>query len=290
MKTNYQKENLQYFFCIGCQKSGTTLLAKTIDRHPNIACIFESYALKNKAQPSIMNLDSFNWSRHGFAEDDVRSWSKYWSSKSKISLRILRRLTGYNYPTLDKFRQTMSHALNDFANRCGVSIVGDKWPWYIDYIDLVVKAFPDAKFIYSVRDPRGIWNSAQRFKERQRGDEILCEMLDKDRKISPYLERANFLTIRYEDLVCNPEDTTKRIYQFLGANFSKDYLIDKEKADPYPERWNWIPEATSQFNPRNTIKWQEQINANDIACITELADWFIEKYQYSQLDDSVKIN
>ena len=43
----------QIFFCIGCQKTGTTLLARVLDQHPRIACVWESYALRPEAAPSI---------------------------------------------------------------------------------------------------------------------------------------------------------------------------------------------------------------------------------------------
>jgi hypothetical protein len=174
----------------------------------------------------------------------------------------------------------MSGALSDFAMRCGVSVVGDKWPWYIDHIDLIFKAFPTAKFIYNVRDPRGIWNSAQRFKERQWGDRVLNEMLTKDRRISSYLQKQNFITIRYEDLVCQPADTCRRLYQFLGVDFSEEYLNYNPQTDPYPNRWNWIPEAKDNFDTKHATKWKKQMSQDEIDRVTKLADWFIKKYQY----------
>jgi hypothetical protein len=281
MKTNYQKKELQFFFCIGCRKSGTTLLAKLLDRHPQIACIWESYALIYNHKSSIMNPDSDAWKKHGFAREKVLRLNQIWVDKPNFYWRFMHKLTGYDYIKENKFRITMSEALTDFAERCNASVVGDKWPWYIDNIELVIKAFPKAKFIYNVRDPRGIWNSAQRFKERQKGDVILQEMLDKDRKISPYLQRSNFITIRYEDLVNNPKETLKQLYQFLGVDCSTQYLVDNQHEDPYPQRWSWIPETSESLNPWHSNKWQEQMNPHDIERVTNLADWFIEKYQYS---------
>ncbi|NEP00703.1 MAG: sulfotransferase [Symploca sp. SIO2E9] len=250
MKINVPK--LTFFFCIGCQKSGTTLLARVLDQHPKIACIWESYALQYNSYNSIINPASDSWKKHGFQEENVQAWARVWANNPKnFAFRVLRKLTGYDYFRIINFRQTMSEALLDFARRCNATVVGDKWPWYINHIDVVTEAFPDAKFIYNVRDPRGIWNSAQRFKERQRGDEILREMLDKDRQISPYLHRDNFITIRYEDLLYNQAETCKRLYHFLGCEFSNDYLFYKRQADPYQQRWDWIPEASmfSVVNP-----------------------------------------
>ncbi len=272
---------LTVFFCIGSAKSGTTLLARVLDQHPQIACLWESYALRHDARTSIFNPASDNWNNHGFAAQDVRRWAEIWNAQPRAFLRrALRRLTGQNYFVASPFRQTMPRALADFAQRCNANVVGDKWPVYIKHIDNVLQVFPNAKFIYNVRDPRGVWNSAQKFHDRQRGDELLKRMLENDKLIAPYLERPNFFSLRYEDLVCNPGDTVRRLYELLGCEFSSAYLHYDRQADPYPDRWSWVPQASDQFDPRHTTKWKEQVKPSDTTRITELASWFIEKYQY----------
>ena len=272
---------LRFFFCIGVQKSGTTILARVLDQHPKIACIWESYALKPRAGASILNLQSASWRRHGFKRRKVERWAASWGGRPRALMRrFVRRLAGRDYLGMIAFRKTMPYMLADFAQRCGASVVGDKWPWYIDYLEETMAIFPHAKFIYNVRDPRGIWNSAQRFKQRQRGDEILQEMLEKDRQVSPYLDLPNFFTLRFRDLVCQPEKTCRKLYAFLGCDFKKEYLRYRPDADPYPERWHWIPEASGPIDPWHARKWQEEVEPGIRARITEEAGWFIEKYGY----------
>ncbi len=251
-----------------------------LDQHPQIACIWESYLLQPDSHNCIANPDSYNWSRHGFAKEDVQRWAKVFSSPPGIKERIFKYLTKRDYSGINKFRQVAYESFSDFAHRCGASVVGDKWPWYINHIDFLLEAFPDAKFIYNVRDPRSHWNSAQHFKQRKRGDEILDEMLKKDKLITPYLERPNFLTIRYEDLVIDPINTCQQLYQFLGVDFSVDYLDYSSETDPYPERWNWIPQSKDNFNINHTIKWKEQMDEHEIEKINKQANWFIKKYKY----------
>ena len=148
--------------------------------------------------------------------------------------------------TQDVFRQTMPEALGDFARRCNAAVVGDKWPWYVDYLDQVLEVFPDSKLIYNTRDPRGLWNSAQRFKDRNRGDELLTRMLSQARRMVPYLQRENSITIRYEDLVNHPQETCRQLCAFLGCTFSPRYLNYHRHTDPYPDRWHSIPEASQR--------------------------------------------
>ena len=80
-------------------------------------------------------------------------------------------------------------------------------------------------------------------------------------RIRPYLERANFLTIRYEDLVCKPEGTAQRMYDFLGCDFSTRYLQYDRQVDPHPDRWNWVPEAGGRIDPSHASKGKDAAGA-----------------------------
>jgi hypothetical protein len=272
---------MTFFFCTGAAKSGTTLLARVLDQNPDIACLWESYAFMPRSSASIFNPASNSWKRHGFAREDVQRWASIWNSQPRALLRrALNRFIGPQFLVGSSFRQTMPEALVDFARRCNATVVGDKWPWYVDYLDRVLEVFPDAKLIYNTRDPRGLWNSAQRFKGRNRGDELLERMLHQARRMMPYLQRENSITIRYEDLVNRPEETSRRLHAFLGSKFSPRCLSYDRNADPYPDRWHWIPEASQQFDPWHAVKWKEQMDPRDIARVTELARWFIQEYGY----------
>jgi hypothetical protein len=276
-----QKVERTVFFCIGAAKSGTTLLARVLDQHPDIACIWESYALHPRSRSSIFNPASNSWQTHGFVRQDVIRWASIWRAQPQSFLRrILRRLTGRPYLVTSPFQRTMSEALADFSRRCHARVVGDKWPWYINYLDQVLEAFPQARFIHNVRDPRGLWNSAQRFKGRQRGNELLQRMLEQERRVMPYLTRKNFHVLRYEDLVYEPEKTCRHLYAFLGCDYAPEYLTYHPKADPYPQRWDWVPQASQPFDPRHASKWNGQMTPDEIERVSCMAGWFIDKYGY----------
>jgi hypothetical protein len=295
-------DRLRVFFCVGAAKSGTTLLARVLDQHPDIACLWESYAFHPRSPSSIFNPASQSWRKHGFAEEDVRRWAREWRRQPQALLRRgLRRLTGRTFLATGSFRRTMPEALSDFARRCGVSVVGDKWPMYVDYLDTVLRVFPEARLIYNVRDPRGLWNSGERFKGRKRGDELLGRMLDADRRVAPYLKRTTSITLRYEDLVAEPEATCRKLYAFLGCDsgHARDdshpypgvHHLEAEaqvQGDPSPDlgldlaRWDWVPEAGQPIDPRHASKWRQQMSRQEIERITERAGWFMERYEYER--------
>jgi hypothetical protein len=107
-------------------------------------------------------------------------------------------------------------------------------------------------------------------------------MLENDRLITPYLGRPNLFVLRYEDLVCEPESICRQLYEFLGCDFRTEYLSYDPGADPYPDRWEWVPEASTQFDRWHTVKWKEQLTPAEIEHIVDLAGWFIDKYEYER--------
>lgn len=274
-------QQLTFFLCIGVPKTGTTVLARVLDQHPEIACIWESYVFHPRSRASLFNPQSDSWRRHGFDQERVEAWAAIWRQQPQLAARrVVRKLTGRTVLARAPFQRTMPEALADFARRCNARVVGDKWPWYIHYLDHVLAAMPQVRLIYSVRDPRGLWNSAQRFKQRQRGDEILAQMLAGDRQVTRFQQQSNFLTVRYEDLVGQPEATVRRLVRFLGCEFDPGYLEYRQEKDPYPARWDWIPEAGVQLNPWHATKWQEQLSPAEIDRVTERSRRFMDKYGY----------
>lgn len=273
--------HLNIFFCVGSQKSGTTLLARVLDQHPEIACICESYGFRPNSSASIFNPASTKWRRHGFSEADIQQWSQVWNAQPRARLRTaLNRFNENNILTKSCFRETMSMVFADFAHRCGASVVGDKWPGYIRYLNSILSVFEEARIIYTIRDPRGLWNSAQRFKGRQRGDDLLQMMLQNDDMIRPFLKRQNFLTIRYEDLVCDSKKTIQRLYNFLDCdNISGNLRYDPE-LDPYPDRWYWVPEATESVDSKHASKWKEMLSLDESNYIHNVAFDFMKCYGY----------
>ena len=228
-----------------------------------------------------MNTASDSWRIHGYAEENIKEWRRAWNSKSKqVTGKLLRRLGQRDRFATAAFQYSMTGLLQDFGERCGATVVGDKWPWYIDYIEETLAAFPQARFIYNVRDPRGIWNSAQKFKQRERGDEIMHEMLAKEKMIAPYLHLTNFCTIRYEDIIMRPADSMKQLYGFLGKEYSDAYLLYNPDHDPYPQRWGWVPEAVKPIEPHHATKWKYELDQATQQRLTHETTWFIEKYGY----------
>lgn len=259
---------MKNFFIIGAPKTGTTLLARLIDSHPEIACTTELFPFHMKGGRRVINK---NW--RGKLED--HEVPKYlWEPLTRI-----RNTDFLMSPDNNKYiHMYFDNILKDFASRCNASIVGDKFPWYIGFIDDMLEMFPDAHYIYNVRDPRAVWNSAKNFTRRGRADSLLKQMLHYDKKIEPYMDRDNFHCLKFEDFVTMPKSELFRLHIPLGA----DPRAVDNSVTQYPARFKGIPNSTKPLDPAICTKWKTQMTAKEIKRVTNMSADFIKKYGYGE--------
>jgi len=102
-------------------------------------------------------------------------------------------------------------------------IWGDQSPLHTFYLPYIHRIFPNAKYLYMIRDGRDVVTSlVTRF-----GDDYLFEAVHRwkvslqrtkqfQKKISP----DRNMEVRYENLVKDPENTIKQVTEFLGIDYS----------------------------------------------------------------------
>jgi hypothetical protein len=105
---------------------------------------------------------------------------------------------------------------------------GDKTPWYLGELDLINSMFPDAIYIYIVRDGRDVALSLLQ-KEWGPNNLYACarywKNLNFQTELISELERNNqLIKIKYENLLDNPHDTLKSVLTFLKEEASDELL------------------------------------------------------------------
>ena len=110
------------------------------------------------------------------------------------------------------------------------------------------------------------------------GGRILKVMLYRDKLLEEYKGLINLLIIRYEDLIIHPNQTMKKVYEFLGHDFKPEYLKYEIKKDPYPERWSTI--AHEKIDAFHVDKWKRRLHPKVVKDVNEVSKSFMEKYKY----------
>jgi hypothetical protein len=240
-------------FVGGCGSSGTTLLRKMLNMHPNIAAgpelsVFDRphfYEMKMtlfytlwrsndfdvldelcefplRVNPS--NKSYFAWNRDQYHDDET--WEKFFNEvETPVEL--------------------FDHALSAYAAKHDKKRWCEKTPNNIFCVDQILKAFPDAVFIEMVRDGRDAVMSLV----NRRGQHpmisiyrwiaaIKAGLKIKDNNLSTN-DKLAFTTITYEDLVQTPAWTLREICEFIGEDYDpimlqywrKKYNTEKEVND-----------------------------------------------------------
>ena len=215
-------------FVIGVGRSGTTLLRLMLDAHPELAIPPETRFVPRliaAARPPEATADDVvatltaerNWADFGLEPDAVVE-----------RLRAAAEVT----PAV-----AVRSFFEAYAARFDKERWGDKTPVYGRRMPMIWRAVPEVRFVHVVRDPRDVAVSWRRFREL-RGDDprtaehwaqvwvqTIVETRMKARRVPNYLE------VRYEDLVSEPESTLRRVCEFIALPFSEEMLSYHVSAD-----------------------------------------------------------
>lgn len=192
-------------FLVGFPRSGTTLLDQILSSHPGIAVLEE----KNILQKSLQE----------FTVDEVS----------------LERLLHLDAATRESHRQRYWQlAAKALGAPLGDRILVDKLPLYTGLIPVIRRIFPDARFIFAVRDPRDVVLSCLMHPFSL--NEAMRHFLTLDDTAAYYaavmdigiasLKRMpeQALQLHYEALVEDTEAETRRLCGFMGVEWRDELL------------------------------------------------------------------
>jgi hypothetical protein len=158
-----------------------------------------------------------------------------------------------------------------------------KSPTHTGRIRWLAKAFPDAKFIHITRDPRELfpstcrlWRGLDEVQSLQRPNhhgleayviECLQRMYTAFHEQRRELDANRLIDIRYEDLIRNPVECLRGIYETLR-------LGDFDSVQPAIERWVETEHRSYETN-------RHQLPAQQDAMIREAWRDYFQTYHYS---------
>jgi len=237
---------------VGYARSGTTLLAVMLDRHPDLAVPPETHffdQVMRRTRP---------------AEGDVgRMVHHLVECERVVDLELdpddlLARLDDRT-ATWSEVYVAMMHV---YAGRHGARAAVDKTPAHLAHVPRILAWYPEARVANLVRDGRDAVMSmmAQPFTHddlRRHG----CNWRRMAR-LGRRFERRwpdRFRSFRFEDLVRDPRGTLERIDDFLGLPFHDSQLDPGTGSRAIPD-WEtaWKERATGPVDPGRIGQWRHQ--------------------------------
>lgn len=281
-KNNQLFKSPGLFFILGSPRSGTTLLRTLFDAHPNVNIPLE-YPLIPLLYPKYKNKKSFSQNDiRAFIDDlkkpikfvfwDINRWRIDWK-QFEIDALAQSEIDFASLCTL------LNRSFKSCFNKEEIMMIGDKNPIYSEHALLLVKLYPDAKFIHLSRDPRGQIASLQRQHFGNRLTPANAFRWNHHQKLAWRCRNfvcSNLIDIKYEDFIAEPEETLMLLCQFIGIPYKRevfDYYQESQKYLSEYEGDQFIDALNSTLQPIDKNKaeeWKTILKPMDIRIIESL--------------------
>jgi hypothetical protein len=234
-----------FVFIVGCPRSGTTLLRRIVNAHPQIAIPHETHwvpvffkertglTLEGLVTPELI--------------DRLVEHRKF--SKLGVSRQQLEGLLGHGAPVAyDRF---VTAVFDLYGRAQGKALVGDKTPEYGRKIRTLHGLWPGAKFVHLIRDGRDVCLSLLNWEAKAAKLGRRFSTWDEEpvttaavwwkwnvrliREAGEPLGPGLYYELRYEGLVARPAEECARLCAFLGVPYDDAMLRFHEgrtKDDP----------------------------------------------------------
>lgn len=261
----------------GHGRSGTSIVAALMRQHLGIAFGTESQFILDYHQ----SLSSF-----GSLEDDENMKRLI---NAILKERWFRRSNKFNDFKLsceqifDAIQErTYSGVLNAifklFAEHLGMDRWGDKTPGYIHDMQTIDGLFPDAQYVYVVRDgrdvalslkhihfgPKNMYTAAHDWRETVRVGDAFADSLAPER----------LHCIRYEDFLSDPVETFVMLAKFLNINGSQESLRDRLNHELLPT-----------VKRGNSDKWVKAFSLSQRSAYERIAFHELQRHGYETVVD-----
>ena len=276
-----------YLFIVGCARSGTTLVHRIVDAHPQIAITPEMHWITRQFK-----------SRDGLVTPELVSelTGHKRFAQFEIPHEEFEGLLGSGeavpYPT---FLRRVFSLYGKIKNK---PLVGNKTPAYVRSIPTLHALWPEARFVHIIRDGRDVcmsvlnWNKAERTAGRYASweeDPVTTTALWWERKVRKAREDgaalgpALYHEMHYEDLIEDPQQECKRLCEFLGVPYD-DAMIrfaegktrtDLPNARKTPKK-AWLPITSGMRN------WRTEMPAQDLERFEAAVGNLLEELSYER--------
>lgn len=268
-------------FIVGCGRSGTTILRLILNRHSSIAIPEETWYFPQLFRDLPDLLARPDW-RKSVAARILELNKNHFPDLSIDALAAVLRATERN-----DLPNIISAVNREFMLREGKVRWGDKTPGYVRHLQLIKDLFPEAKIIHVVRDGRDVvpsllkyWSVGPQTNDFVETAFYWRKQVFSGMKDGPRIFGSDYVEVRYEDLVAQPEATVRLICDFIGEDFESKMLVPGNAERRFTPNWEWHSETTKDINSDNAFKWKGRLSYYKIFVIQLIGREILRKFSY----------
>lgn len=274
-----------FLFVVGCPRSGTTLLQRMLDNHPQLTVANDTHFITRAAKRTLRKDP-----QPVLTEDlvkAVKSYRRFY--RMGLDEEQVNSVAG-NCATYAEFVGRL-YTLRGQKKKKPFS--GEKTPDNCRKMPLLHGLFPDARFVHIIRDGRNTALSALNWATETKGpgkwslwgeDPVgTCALWWRwqagiGHRDGQLLADNRFYQVKYEDLVDEPERELRAIAGFLDIPYSDamaNYHAGKTRSHPgLSAKSAWLPPV------KNLRDWQKDMSPEDISVFEGIAGPLLRENGY----------
>lgn len=261
--------NAPPFFIVGHPRSGTTLLAAMMDRHPEVAVPPETEVLTPRVRRPLeaairAGRPPQDPIARGVFEALGIDAAEFWRSGPPQDLKSLT-----------------TELLEAYRKGCGKPRVGEKTPLHLRHADTLLRWFPHSRMICVVRDGRDAIASAMKLPHHRQPAVWHAVNWLRDSRAARRLAASRpdrFRCVRFEDLVGEPAAVLPALCEFIGVEFDPTQLDHTRATGVRLANEAWKVGVETPVNAGRAFAWRREQPADVAALWTcyvagELREW-----------------
>jgi hypothetical protein len=268
---------MKNLFIIGSPRSGTTFLASLLKPTAYGSPFETQFILKIHAKLSqygdITKLENLNSLLTDITKERaIAQWGVKFTSED------VRNALGDHFSYTD----VVNYICTELMKTKGKENWGDKTPHYILKLEQLTRLYPDAKYLYIIRDGRDValsllkkpWGPNNIFKCAQEWDQANNKA--QQNIIRELQNNGQLLAVKYEKLLGKTESECKRIYEFLG--------------DDIENHREMLEQLIGKTMTGNHAKWKKNMTPKQISVFESVAKESLEENGYELIKPYKKLN
>ncbi len=276
-----------FVFVVGCPRSGTTLLQRLLDAHPQLAVIDETRWVDHWCT------ERMGVTAEGFVTMGLIERLLAFPRFAQLGLghkELESLLDGGQRLTYPNF---VTRLFDLYGESRGKPLVGDKTPRYVRSLTTLHEFFPRARFVHLIRDGRGTslsvvnWRKAAKlaetfptWKEHPLATAALWWewQVRLGREAGASLGTALYREVRYEQLVGDPANELGSLCDFLDLRFDEAMLHfheGRQRNDSgLSAKSAWLPPTPGLRD------WRTQMTVGDVERFEATAGELLDELGY----------
>ena len=274
-----------YVFLVGCPRSGTTLLQRMVNAHPQVAITPESHWIPRLIKkPWALNPDG------SVSNKLIRRMIEHPKfARLEISGDEVHGLAPKDTPVT--YSWLVTQVLDRYGAAQGKALVGDKTPEYVREIAQLHALWPHARFVHLIRDGRDVAMSMLEWQKVDPKPGQFATWPEDPVSTAAWWWRHNvrlgreagkalgprlYWELRYEALVAQPREQSEALFRFLELPFDESVLqFHAGKSDPGLEK----KRAGLPVTP-GLRDWRSAMPPADVERVETIAGDLLDELQY----------